>query len=189
MDPSYIGQPMSAPTKQPARGAGLSGRLILVVIGLLVAVFAGIGLLIANQDNTGALSQRLTLRLEALEDILKDGKKNATSDKMKKLTGELSILLTGDKATIEAALPATKTKKSDTLTEAESSKPSIERLKNAKINANYDTAYASELTAKLEATSALIRELHSETKSKALKEALDTTLQHLTQVQKELATT
>lgn len=178
---------MPAPTKQPAHGAGLSGKFIFVIIGMVVAVLVGVGLIVANRDNSGTLSQRLVLRLDALEEILKDGKKNASSDKMKKLTSELSILLAGDKAAIEAVVPKTKIKKSDSIAEAESSKPSIERLKNAKINANYDTAYASELTAKLEATSALIRELHGETKNRALREALDTTHVHLAQVQKDLA--
>lgn len=179
---------MRAPTKQPARGAGASSRIVLIVIVLLVAILAGVGLMVANRDNTGPLSQRLVLRLEALEDILKDGKKNASSDKLKKLTSEASLLLAGDKTAIEAALPKTKAKKSASLTAAEDSGASIERLKNAKINAAYDTAYTSELTAKLESTSALMRELHGETKNKALKNALNTAYEHLFQLQKDLAT-
>ena len=188
MDPTYIGQRVPTPTKQPVHGAGLSGRLIFVIAGLLLAVVIGAGLMIANQDNTGPLSERLALRLEALGDILNDGKKNASSDKLKKLTGEASLLLIGDKATIEAQLPVKKGKKSVPLVEAESSKLSIERLKNAKINAAYDSAYTSELTAKLETTSALINELHKETRNKPLRAALKTAYEHLSQVQKDLAT-
>lgn len=143
--------------------------------------------MIAGQDRSGPLSQRLTYRLEALQDILKDGKKNASSDKLRKITGEASILLLGDMASLEKAVPKAKGKKPAAIVEAEDSKPSIERLKAAKVNGTYDTAYTSELTTKLEATSALTRELHGESRSKSHREALNTMYQHLTQLQKDLA--
>ncbi len=184
---TYIGQPLQAPTKLPPTRKGLSGNIVLVIIVLLVAVLIGAGLMLANRDNTGPLSQRLSLRLEALEDILKDGKKNASSDKLRKVTGETSLLLAGDKTAIQAAIPKTKAKVSATTLAAESVKPALERLKTAKINAAYDSAYASELTAKVEATSALIKELYGETRSKSLKEALNAAHQHLAQAQKDLA--
>lgn len=159
----------------------------MVLLGLVVAVLAGIGLIVANQDTTGPLSQRLTYRLDALEDILKDGKKNASSDKLRKVTGEGSILLAGDMTAVKAAIPESKGKKPAAIVDAESSKPSLERLKAAKVNGTYDTAYASELAAKLEATRALTRELHKETRSKSLRAALNTMHQHLTQLEKDLA--
>lgn len=160
----------------------------MILVGLLVAVLAGVGLIVANQDTTGPLSQRLTYRLDALEDILKDGKKNASSDKLRKITGEGSILLAGDITAVKAAIPESKGKKPAAIVAAESSKPSLERLKTAKVNGTYDTAYASELAAKLEATSALTRELHKETRSKSLRAALNTMYQHLAQLEKDLAT-
>lgn len=186
MDPTYLGQPMQAPTKQPRR-RGVSGRALLLVAVLLVAVLAGVGLMLAKKDTAGPLSQRLTLRFDALEDILADGKKNASSDKLKKITSEATLLMLGDRAAIEAALPAKKPKKIPSLVAAEDSESSITRLKDAKINATYDTAYTSELTAKLETTSALVRELHSASRSKSLKNALNTTYQHLVGLQKDLA--
>lgn len=184
---TYIGQPLQAPTKLPPTRKGLSSHLVLIIIALLVAVLIGAGLMLANQDNSGPLSQRLSLRLDALESILKDGKKNASSDKLHKVTGETSLLLAGDMTAIEAVLPKTKAKVSTTAKAAEDVKPALERLKTAKINGAYDSAYTSELTAKVEATSALIKELYGETRSKSLKQALNTAHQHLAQTQKDLA--
>lgn len=187
MDPTYIGQSVPTPIKMPNRGNRLSGRTVLIVAGLLVAVLVGAGLMVANRDNTGPLSQRLTLRLGALEDILKDGKKNASSDKLKKITSEASLLLAGDMTAISGAVPKSKAKPSKTVAASEDSAASIARLKDAKINATYNSAYESELTTKLEASSALIHELYNETRNKSLKEALNTTNKHLGQVQKDLA--
>lgn len=187
MEPVYIGQPVHAPQKLPPQRSALSGKLIAIIVVLVVAVLAGVGLMIANQDSSGPLSQRLVLRMEALDDILKDGKKNVSSDKLKKITAEASILLAGDMAAIETKLPSKKPKLSKSITAAEDSKPSIERLKNAKINATYDSSYASELTAKVEATRALVRELYNETRSKSFKEILNTTHLHLAQIEKDLA--
>lgn len=187
MNPEYMGQPVPVPTKMPPAGRGLSSRMLMLIGLLLVAVLAGVGLIVANQDKSGPLSQRLTYRLEALEDILNDGKKNASSDKLNKVTGEASILLIGDMAALEAVMPEVKGKKPAAIVDAESSKPSLERLKTAKINGTFDTAYTSELTTKLEATSALTRELHEKSRSKKLREALNTMYQHLAQIQKDLA--
>lgn len=188
MNPQYLGQPAPVPSKLPPQRAGISGRMTLIVGLLIVAVLAGIGLMVANRDTSGPLSQRLTLRMAALQDIIKDGKKNASSDKLTKITAEASLLLSGDSTAITAAQGKSKTKASAAITNAENSKPALERLKQAKINAVYDTAYSSELTAKLESTSALIRELYKVTKSKKLKTALNTTNIHITGLQKDLAT-
>jgi len=187
MNPEYMGQPVPVPSKMPPVRRGLSGRMLVIIGLLLAAVLAGIGLTIANQDKSGPLSQRLTYRLDALEDILKDGKKNASSDKLRKITGEASLLLTGDITALETVLPETKGKKPAAVAEAEDSKPSLERLKTAKVNGTYDSAYTSELTTKLEATTALTRELHGKTRSKKVREALNTMHQHLAQVEKDLA--
>lgn len=188
MNPEYMGQPVPVPSKMPTHRNGLSGRMLVIIGVLLVAVLVGIGLIVANQDKSGPLSQRLTYRLDAFEDILKDGKKNASSDKLSKITSETSILLAGDMTALKAVIPELKGKKPATIVDAESSKPSLERLKTAKINGTYDNTYTSELTTKLGSTTALVRELHSETRSKKLRAVLNTMHQHLTQVEKDLAT-
>lgn len=182
-----MGQPVPVPTKMPRQRNGPNGRMLVIIGLLLVAVLAGVGLTLANQDKSGPLSQRLTYRLDALEDILKDGKKNASSDKLRKITGEASILLAGDMATLKTVAPEVKGKKPAAVVEAESSKPSLERLKTAKINGTYDSAYTSELTTKLEATTALTRELYDKARSKKFREALNTMHQHLAQLEKDLA--
>lgn len=182
-----MGQPVPVPTKMPVQRGGLSGRMMLIIVILLVAIIAGGALLFAGQDRSGPLSQRLTYRLEALEDILKDGKKNASTDKLRKVTSEASILLAGDMATLETVIPPKKGKKPAAIIAAESSAPSIERLKSAKINGTYNTAYESELTAKLETTSALTREFYKESKSKKVREALNMLYEHLAGLQKDLA--
>jgi hypothetical protein len=161
--------------------------MLLVVAGLLVAVLAGAGLMFANRDTSGPLSTRLLYRLDALVDILNDGKKNASSDKLRKVTSEASILLAGDLTAIEAALPEQKGKDPADIVDAESSDSSLDRLKVAKINGVYDSAYDSELTAKLESSNALVRELYDETRNKPLREALRTLNQHLVQLQKDLS--
>lgn len=187
MNPQYVGQPVPVPSKMPQQKSGPSGKILVIVALLVVAILGGVGLLLAGQDRTGPLSQRLTYRLEALADILADGKKNASSDKLRKVTGEASLLLSGDITSLTETLPKTKGKKPATIVAAESSKPSLERLKTAKVNGTYDLTYTSELTSKLETTSALIEELHKETRSKSLKASLATTYEHIAQFQKDLA--
>jgi len=187
MDPTYVGQPMRVPTKLPHHRNGPSGQMLLILVALLVAVLLGVVLVVANQDKSGPLSQRLTYRLDALQDILKDGKKNANSDKLRKITSEASILLVGDTTAVESTVPKVKGKKPAAVVDAEDSKPSLERLKEAKINGTYDNAYTSELTTKLESTSALTRELYDESHNKKLREALNVMHQHLAQLQKDLA--
>lgn len=187
MNPSYIGQPVPVPGKVPAQKNGFSGRIMIIIGVLLVAVIAGVGMMLAGQDKSGPLSQRLTYRLEALDDILQDGKKNASSDKLRKVTGDGSILMAGDMTAIKTALPESKGKKPATIVAAESSKASLERLKTAKINGTYDAAYSSELATKLETTSALASELYNASRSTKLKTALKTTYEHLVQLRKDLA--
>lgn len=187
MDPTYAGHPLQVPSKLPPQRGGFSGRILWIVIGLVIAVLLGAVLMVANQDKSGPLSQRLTYRMEALEDILSDGKKNVSSDKLRKITSEGSILLAGDVTAVEALIPEQKGKKPADLVEAESSGPSLDRLDTAKINGTYDSAYTSELTTKLETTSALTRELYQKTRNKDLRAALNTMHQHLAQLQKDLA--
>ena len=176
MDPTYAGHPLQVPSKLPPQRGGFSGRILWIVIGLVIAVLLGAVLMVANQDKSGPLSQRLT-----------DGKKNVSSDKLRKITSEGSILLAGDVTAVEAHIPEQKGKKPADLVEAESSGPSLDRLDTAKINGTYDSAYTSELTTKLETTSALTRELYQKTRNKDLRAALNTMHQHLAQLQKDLA--
>ncbi len=173
MDPSLLGQPIPVPTTQkPSRG--INGRVIAFILAGLVAVVAGIFLLLNSGDNSGALQQRMTLREKALLEITKDGQKHIISPELRKINSEISILLYGHSARLDAAYKKSgvKATKDKAVVSDENADASLEKLKSAELNGQYDSVYKGVLTQHLTALNALGREFHNSTKSKSVKDAL-----------------
>lgn len=179
MDPSYLGQPVRPPYAQKPSGLMSKRTLMLIIGGLLIAVVAFM-LLFASGDNSETLQQRTKARQNTLIEIVDDGKKNLTSDELGKINSELYLVLLSDDAELQAALKTAGLKKVDkTITAAEAGTETLEMLESAKLNAQYDAKYRTVLTQKLESHRALLKELHSKTKSKSLKEAVSKEYKHL----------
>ena len=179
MDPSYLGQPIQAPTANKPQGI-MTPRTFLIVLGMIVAIVAGVLLLFAGSDSTGTLQQRLSARQATTLKLVADGQKNITNDDLKKLNSELSIVLNGDSVTVQAALAAAGMKKVEkTITADEADLQTFEELKSAKLNGQYDSTYRRVMTQKLESLRALLQELHGATKIRELKPSLAAEYKHL----------
>lgn len=154
----------------------------LIIGSLLVgAVIAGILMMLGSGENSGELQQRLSARHATTLKIIADGQKNLSDDELSKLNSELSIVLQGDDAALKPALADVGFKKaSKEIVAAEADLATFEKLKNAKLNAQYDATYHVVLTQKLESLLALLQELHGATNSKTLKSVLATEHHHLT---------
>lgn len=167
----------------------MTKRTLLLIIGGLVAVIVGGALLIASQDNTGQLQQRLSARQATTLKLIADGQKNISDDDLAKINSELSLILIGDNTTLTAALKTAGLKKVDPATKsAEADAESFEALTTARINAQYDSAYQNILMQKLESLQALLKELHGKTRSKSLKAAVATEYSHVTNYLSQLET-
>ena len=186
MDPSYLGQPIQPPTANKPTGLVTKRSLLLIISGAF-AVIAGAFMLFASGDRSGPLQQRLSARQATTLAIIDDGKKNLTDDELQKLNSELSIVLLSDNNKLTAALAAAGTKKADkATTAAEADAATFEKLKTAKLNAQYDSTYQTVLSQKLESLMALSQELHGKTKKKQLKAVLAEEYTHLATYQKAL---
>lgn len=186
MDPSYLGQPIPTPTANKPTGL-MTKRTFFIVLGLLLAVVAAAVMLVASGDKSGTLQQRLSARQATTLTIIEDGQKNISEDTLQKLNSELKIVLLSDTTKLNAALKAAGMKKVEKeIATAEADTATMQKLKSAKLNARYDQAYEEVLTQKIESLRALVQELHSETKNKALKAVLSDEYTHLGTYLKEL---
>lgn len=180
MDPTYLGHPAPVPSARQSGGL-MSKKIILFVIGGVIAVAAGIALMLGSSDQSGGLQQRLSARQATTLTIIEDGQKNLSGDELKKLNSEMRIVLLGDTNKLNAALASAGMKKvSKETTAAEADKDSLTRLSDAKLNGRYDTVYSDIVTQKLESLQALVAEVHDKTTSKQLKSVLKTEHEHLT---------
>jgi hypothetical protein len=179
MDPTYLGQPIPTPTA--SRPSGIkSHRIFLIILVLVIAVIVGMLLIFAGSDSTGTLQQRLSARQETTLKLVQDGQKNISGGDLSKLNSELTIVLIGDNAAIQAALTSAGLKEVDkAIVAAEADNATFEQLKSAKLNAQYDTTYRRVLTQKIESLRSLLQELHKSTKIQSLKPPLAAEYEHL----------
>ena len=186
MDPTLLGQPIPTPTAQKPAST-FPKRLVLIIFILIAVIGAGLMLIAASSDNNGQLMQRLSARQATTLKLVADGQKNLVSDDLSKINSELNIILLGDNSALQAELTKAGIKKIDKdVTAAEADSETFTKLTTAKVNGQYDTAYKTTLTQKLESLRALIRELHDKTKSKSLKSVLATEYKHLSTYVDEL---
>lgn len=171
MDPTYLGHPIPTPTAQP-RGGLMTKRTLFLIIGAIVALAVGMIMIFASGDNSATLRQRVSARQATTIKLIADGQKNITRDDIAKINSELSIVLASDNSKLQTALKTAGLKKTDkTITAAEADAATFEKLKTAKLNAQYDSTYLSVLTQKLESLRGLLVELNENTRSRSLKAA------------------
>lgn len=179
MDPTLLGRPMPAPTAQKPAGA-FSARLVFLVLAVL-AVLVGVFLLVASSsDGSRQLLERLSARQATTLKLLADGQKNLTDDNLSKLNSELTLVLLSDTNALDTELSKAGIKKIDKdILASETDEATFDKLKTAKLNGQYDTAYRTVLTQRLESLRSLLRELHDKTKSKSLKSVTNAEYTHL----------
>jgi hypothetical protein len=147
-------------------------RLIIIAV-MLAVVIGGITLFFTRDTNPTKESLALVARLDTLQRILNDGSKNSKSADLKSFASEARILISGEQASINAALLEVGIKKVDKATTAsEADAETFKALSNAALSGSYDGTYRSTLTLKLDSTAALIREVKNKTPNANVKAAL-----------------
>ena len=172
MDPSYRGRVPQVPysARQSGGRFRLQPRTLVIALVLVVIVIIGFVLLSQSGDKTGPLQQHLTARLATLQKMTDEGDKNIKGSDLREFNARLRIQLSSDIKSISDVVTQAKADKAITANEADTA--SFESLKTAQLNSRFDDTYRTLITAKLDSTNALMKELYGKTPSKKLKDAL-----------------
>lgn len=179
MDPTFKGLSMPVPDK--IKTNGFNFKLTLLVAVSLLALVAGVSLIVGNLNNSSKyLNQRLIYRMEALTSMASKAQAEIGEEAMSKTNAELSLVLSGDTAIIKKIIPTVKSNKTlSSIKNEEADKASLESLKTAKINGTYDVTYKKILSQKLQTASALTSEVSKKSSNKKLKTELTRLSSHL----------
>lgn len=169
---------------------GMNGKWVLILIGLGVVgvIFIAISFLSSAGGSTQKL-QTLTARMQTLQKISVGAEKNIKSGSLRSTNSTLSLFLTNATRDIEKPLAnnGVKIKSLDkNIVKKEDGAKVTAALEDARLNATYDRTYAREMGFQLETLHNLMQDIYSSTKSKSLKEFLDTTSKNITPIQKQL---
>lgn len=143
---------------------GLAGLVVLV---LLVAIISAV-----LKPNTSA-TQQLAAKLQATLTISTGAQKQLKSSLLRANNSNLQLYLTNINRDITAPLAKNgiNTAKLDTsIVTAESGADITTRLENARLNANYDEVYASEMAYQLSSILTLIHQINTSTHNQSLKD-------------------
>ena len=159
----------------------------LIIGGLLLAgIITAAILLSSTGDKSGSLQLRLAARLATLEKMTAEGDQYIKDGSLREFNGRLRIQLASEQKSLSAAYTA---KKSDPrITANEADKASFDTLKDAQLNSRFDTSYRKLIAQKLDSTTLLMKELHSNTLSRSLKDALSTAYDNFKQLEAQLTT-
>ncbi len=180
MDPTYKGLATPVPNKIN-QTSGPNLKLVVLISLAVLAVLGIVGFFISSAGSEDRyLTQRLSYRLDTLDTIAGGAQANVSDDNLRKISSELSLVLTGDIAAIKKLLPIVKTdSKLTAIKTEETDKTTMDGLKDAKLNGIYDTAYKTALVEKLQTSYQLTQDVKSKSSSKSMKSALTTLGEHL----------
>lgn len=175
----------------PQKHGGSSRRLIgLIIIGvisliILVVIIAVIGGLAANKTKP---LHTLAARLHAMETITNNAQQPIKNSRLRGLNSNLNIILTNanrDIATPLAAQGINVKKLDSSIIAAEANTTLIDKLEDARLNADFDRTYAREMAYYLSTTFLLIQQIYQDTNKTDLRTFLDTTYSSLEPIEKE----
>ncbi len=185
----YLDQ-ISGPAKKP----GLNPKLFWgVIIGGVILVVIVLLLMLGNSGSGKSIStERLGLRLQTLQTISKNSQKTIKDSELRALNSRLTTQLTDINRDIAAPLKAAEIdlKKADKKTASEETKNSEQlttKLEDARLNDTFDRSYAREMSYQMETSAILIESLYKSSKSKSLREFLDSSYGDFSSLQKEFA--
>lgn len=159
-----------APHTEPQRkGPNKIVAILLLLVTLGIIGFGAMFVMNSQSDKIDSQKQHLVARLDTLEALLDEGSANAKSPALRKVQADASILVRGANVEMRGIIAMKKIPKDIIASEAD--KMTFDELKDAKLNGNFDRPYQAALSTKLESTLALLKEIHSKTKSKSLKDA------------------
>lgn len=149
-----------------------------------------IGFFLISLTSSGGLSpqlQRLSARLDALQEMITQSKKSISDPDLSKLSSDLSILTAGSIAQLQTPLKnAGMGSISDDIKKAEADEATLQKLEEAKLAGIFDRTYARLLKLKLDTLLVLMNDIYDETKSGALKNALSGVYKDFGTIRKQL---
>lgn len=174
----------------PAPKPGMSNKLFLFAIGggLLLAIAVGLMLLTGGSDGPKEKMQTLALRLQTLQTISSDSQKTIKSGELRSTNSNMSILLANANRDIVEPLAKNNVdaKKADKSIVSEESGEGLKKtLEDARLNAVFDRTYAREMAFELDRVAALMKDIYTSSKSKALKEYLIETDKNLQPIKQQ----
>lgn len=178
MDPTFKGLGTPTPTKVKPQMHLPRWLLYVGAFVVLALVATVIAMMITPKSDN--IKQRLLYRIDALSSLTSDARPNIQSGDLAKINSELSLMLTNDGESIKKVIAAAKL--NDTLKSIrtqEQDKATDEKLKTARINGSFDSAYKTVLIQKIEATIALLQEVYTKNATKKQKPILDSTYKNL----------
>lgn len=165
--------------------------VVIGVIVLLVFMVIMIIAAIAGSVSSGTEPlKNLGIRLEGTKEIVDLAQPNIRSTKLRALNSNLSLYLTNatlDYGPIAKAYEIDIKKISDNTMLAESNSKTLDKLEDARLNAEYDLTYAREMTYKLDTVLLLMRQINKATKDKDLKIFLGDGIKNLEPIQKQFS--
>jgi hypothetical protein len=184
----YLNQIAPAPQKK-----GLSNKLFLVVAGggLLLAIIVGIMALSSGGSGPTQKMQTFAARVQTLEKITTLAQRNIKSNDLRASNSNLSIFLANTDQGMVSPLEkngVSITKLDKTIVAAENGDALTAKLEDARLNAVFDRTYSREMSYQLTALETLMKSIYSGTKSKSLKDFLQTTDDSLVPIKKQFDT-
>lgn len=177
-----------APTA-PKRSRFSRNQFILMGLGAAVVIVLILVAIVSLGGTSNKPLQTLSARLKSTEIIVNDSQKQIKSSTLRGLNSNLSIGLVNANRDITPILEKFKitTKSMDAkIVAAESEKPVLDVLENARLNAVYDRTYAREMAYRISTIISLSEEIKLSTSSQSLREFLTTTIDNFSPTQKAL---
>lgn len=179
MDPTYHGLSNPVPVLQPKKSPPM--KLIFIILGVLVIIGLGLVWFVNSQSgNIGLQEQRLRYRIDALNSLTDDAKGDITDGTLSKINADLSIVLKGDIAKLDVAIPAAKSSNElKVIAAEETDDKTTTTLEDAKLNGQFDSTYKTTLMAKVNDTYMLAKKINDTTKSKSKRDVTTTIMNDL----------
>lgn len=182
----YLNQISAKPVQKT-----VNSKLVFVLIGgvILLAIIALFALMSGGNGPTQKM-QTLAARLQTLQKVSSTAQKSIKSGELRGTNSSLTIFLTN--ATRDMVDPLSKSgvdiKKLDkNIVTKENGETLSKKLEDARLNAVFDRTYSREMTYQLETVAALMTDIYTSSKSKALKDYLLKTDEGLQPLKKQLA--
>ncbi len=163
--------------------------MILGIVGGLVIVTIILCVIAASAGNNKQTTQRLAARLITTATIATDAQTKLKSTELRALNSSLQLYLTNTNRDIVAPLTTqgvTIAKLNKDIVKSESGTATLARLEDARLNAVYDNTYAREMGYQLSTVLTLMQQIYNNTGNKDLKSFLQTAVNNLTPIQKQL---
>lgn len=171
---------------------GFSRKKLAIIGGLVVMVFIGLAIMILSNagPNPTRMGQQLAARLNATTPIVAEAQENIQSGQLATLNSTLRIYLTNTGTKLAEPLGrigVNSEKLPGNIVTEESQEELAAKLEDARLSGTFDRVYIREMTYQLERIVLLMNQIHTNTRSNSVKEALSTSYESLKPIQEQFA--